>query len=66
MFGISLALTGLIVFVFSMLGVGLAPREFGGRDKHWSTYTIQWLLMIGVILGLAFLITGLIISAWSI
>jgi hypothetical protein len=66
MFGISLALTGLILFIFSMAGVGVAPLEFGGRDKDWLTYTFQSILMIGVIAGVIFMISGLIISSWSI
>lgn len=67
MFGISLALTGLILFIFSMAAVGVSPREFGGdRDKHWLIYTAQSLIMVGVIVGVVLLFSGLMISAWTI
>lgn len=66
MFGNSLALTGLIVFIFSMCLVGVAPTEFGGRDKNWLTYTFQYTLMAGVIFGVMALIVGFIMSVWAI
>lgn len=67
MLGISLALTGLILFIFSMGAGGAAPAEFGGdRDKHWLIYTAQSLIMLGVIAGVVLLFSGLMISAWTI
>ena len=66
MVGLSTALTGLIIFCFSVAGVGLAPTEFGGRDKDWLTYTIQCILMIGVIGGILAILIGLILSVWGI
>lgn len=67
MLGISLALTGLILFIFSMAAVAVSPMEFGGdRDKHWLIYTLQSIIMVGVIAGVVLLFSGLIIAAWSI
>ena len=66
MFGISLALTGFIIFIFSISLVGVAPTELGGSDKDWLTYTFQYALMAGVIFGAMALIVGLIMSVWAI